>query len=202
MTLNKYKYKVIALYGKSAAGKDTVLKATVKSNPHLNPIISCTTRPPRQGEVDGVDYHFLTDDEVMKLVVCHQMLEITQFRGWYYGTPLSSLDITKFNIGVFNPEGIIKLQQRNDIDLIKIEVYAPDKIRLIRSLNRETNPDCEEICRRFMTDKTDWEKHQIEFDYDFWNLDDEPNQEQLNLFNYDDVIELLTNKGWLQAKIG
>ena len=53
-----------------------------------------------------------------------------------------------------------------------------------------------------MTDKADWEKHQIKFDYDFWNLDDEPNQEQLNLFNYDDVIELLTNKGWLQAKIG
>ena len=43
------------------------------------------------------------------------------------------------------------------IDLIPVEVLASDKIRLIRSLNREKNPDCEEICRRFFTDKKDFD---------------------------------------------
>ena len=57
------KVKVIALFGKAGSGKDTILRALVKVDPDkFNEIVSCTTRPPREGEQEGVNYHFLTID--------------------------------------------------------------------------------------------------------------------------------------------
>ena len=56
-------YKVIALIGKAGSGKDSILSAAVYNHPSLHTIISCTTRPPRGGEKDGVNYYFLTEKE-------------------------------------------------------------------------------------------------------------------------------------------
>ena len=56
------KYKVLALFGKSGAGKDTIQK-WLTTNYNMNGIISCTTRPKRDYEKDGVDYHFLSNEE-------------------------------------------------------------------------------------------------------------------------------------------
>lgn len=54
-------YKIIALIGKAGSGKDTILKEILKQEPiKYNEIISCTTRPKREGEIDGVNYYFLT----------------------------------------------------------------------------------------------------------------------------------------------
>ena len=56
------KIKVIAICGKSAAGKDTLLQEILKLNrPDVHEIISCTTRPPREGEVHGKNYYFLSN---------------------------------------------------------------------------------------------------------------------------------------------
>ena len=52
------KYKIIALFGKSSAGKDTIQKWLVQHMDNAHEIISCTTRPPRDYENDGIDYHF------------------------------------------------------------------------------------------------------------------------------------------------
>ena len=58
------KVKVIALFGKAGSGKDTILRALVKvDSDKFNEIVSCTTRPPREGEQEGVNYHFLTIDQ-------------------------------------------------------------------------------------------------------------------------------------------
>lgn len=88
------------------------------------------------------------------------MLEATYFNGWHYGTMASSLQ-EGVNIGVFNPEGYDCLRESSNFDksitVIGFYVKCPDKIRMIRQLNRETDPDVEEICRRFFSDREDFE---------------------------------------------
>lgn len=158
------KYCVIALYGASGSGKDTILNWVVSNYPKINPIISCTTRPPREGEVDGKDYHFISEEQMTEQIMSGEMLEATEFRGWFYGTQLSALSDQTVNIGVFNPAGLCALQQNPDIDLITVYIHAKDKTRLIRCLNREWDPNCDEIVRRFQTDKKDLEEYHLDFE--------------------------------------
>lgn len=151
------KIKIIALFGKSGAGKDTIQKWIMKHYPNkFNSIVSCTTRPKREGEIDGKDYFFLTNEEFAQKVLDLSMLEATEFRNWYYGTSIDQLDKDKINIGVFNIAGIEALLEDKRLDIFPVLVYASDKTRLLRALNREENPDCAEICRRFKTDNDDF----------------------------------------------
>ena len=62
----KKKYKIVALIGESGSGKDTVLRETVQKYPELHKIITCTTRPPREYEDDGVDYHFYSHEDFIR----------------------------------------------------------------------------------------------------------------------------------------
>ena len=164
------KYKVIALFGKSGAGKDTIQKWIVSNIPDINGIISCTTRPKRDYEEEGKDYFFLTNEDFAEKVLDGSMLEATEFRDWFYGTPISSLSKDKVNVGVFNPAGVSCLLEDNRLEVLPIQIIAPDKTRLIRTLNREDNPDCAEMCRRFFTDRDDFDA--IDFDYYIFNNDD------------------------------
>ena len=151
------KYQIVALIGKSGAGKDTIQKVTCQAHPLMfNPIVSCTTRPPRHGEIEGVDYHFITINEFTRKVLNGEMLEATEFRDWFYGTTINSLAPDKINIGVFNPAGVEALLDDPRLHVVVFEVVASDKDRLLRCLNREANPDCAEICRRFCTDEKDF----------------------------------------------
>ena len=155
--------KVIALYGKAGAGKDALLQATMKlAGTELNEIISCTTRPPRQGEVNHVNYHFVTLEEFTQMVLKGDMLEATEFRAWWYGTPLLSLDHDKVNIGVFNPAGMVALKEDPRLEVIPVKVEAADKVRLLRQLNREDDPDVAEIIRRYQTDEKDFREYEEE----------------------------------------
>lgn len=161
--MNK-KYKIVALFGKSCAGKDTIQKYIVSSMPYLvNSIISCTTRPKRDYEKDGIDYHFLSDKHFGDKIMNGSMLEATAFRGWFYGTPVESLKENFINIGVFNIEGIECLLSDPRLEVFPIYIKASDKVRLKRSLLREKNPDVEEIIRRYKTDKKDFSN--INFKY-------------------------------------
>jgi len=168
----KNKIKIIAICGKSAAGKDTLLKEILKlDRTDLHEIVSCTTRPPREGEVDGINYHFLTNQEFADKIENGQMLEATVFRDWCYGTSLDSLKSDGINVGVFNLDGVDILLDNPKIDLYIVEVYAPDKLRLLRSLNREVNPDVKEIIRRYEADEKDFEGFN-DAHYRVENLDD------------------------------
>lgn len=152
------KVKVIALFGKAGSGKDTILHALVNKFPDkYNEIVSCTTRPPREGEQEGINYYFLTVDQFTEKVLNGDMLEATEFNNWHYGTALSSLSTDKVNVGVFNPEGIRCLMEDNFVDLIAYYVQVGDKERLIRQLIREVDPDVKEIIRRFSADEKDFE---------------------------------------------
>lgn len=160
------KYKIIALFGKSGAGKDTVQKWLINST-NMNGIVSCTTRPPRDYEQDGVDYHFISVDEFTKKVLNYSMLEAMSFNSWFYGTPIESLSLDTINIGVFNIEGIKNLIQNPQLKVVPIYVKTDDKIRLLRILQREDNPNCHEICRRFLADEKDF--YDIDFNYSEFN---------------------------------
>lgn len=167
------KYKIIALFGKAGSGKDTIQKWMVNHFPDLHGIVSCTTRPPRDYEENDVDYHFLSIEDFTKQVLDGTMLEATDFRGWFYGTPLSSLDIDRINIGVFNIAGIQALLEDSRLEVYPVIIYAPDKTRLIRQLMREEQPDCTEICRRFQTDNSDFLKVDFEPFFVWQNYDEE-----------------------------
>lgn len=155
MGAKKMKIKVVALFGKAGSGKDTILKEVV-ANGGFHEIVSCTTRPMREGEQDGVDYHFITNEKFTDLVLDNRMLEATVFRDWCYGTSLDELKYDQINIGVWNPEGLELLIEHPSIDVLPIYIVADDKIRLLRQLMRETNPDCAEIVRRYGTDEQDF----------------------------------------------
>lgn len=149
--------KIVALMGEAGSGKDTILHRIMEKYPsYFNEIISCTTRPPRQGEKEGVNYHFLSVEDFIRKILNGDMLEATEFNGWHYGTDSQSLTIDKINIGVFNPEGVRCLQEDENIELYVFYVRAAGKQRLLRQLNREENPDVDEIIRRYKADTEDF----------------------------------------------
>lgn len=178
------KIKIIALFGKAGSGKDTIQKSVLAQFANqVHEIVSCTTRPPRDYEKNGIDYHFLSIEEFTKKVLNGSMLEATEFRGWFYGTPFDSLNLDKINIGVFNIAGIQALLEDSRLEVYPVIVYAPDKVRLMRQLLREENPDCEEICRRFQTDNKDFKKIDFEpfFVWENYNVKETLSDHLLNI---------------------
>lgn len=75
------------LSGPSGVGKSTVIQELRRASPHIWLSVSVTTRSPRPGEVDGREYHFVTDAEFDQLVERGELLEWAHFAGNRYGTP-------------------------------------------------------------------------------------------------------------------
>ena len=164
------KIKIIALYGESGSGKDYWAKQLLAQfHNKTHAIVSCTTRPPRDYEKEGVDYFFLTPDQFGEKVLNGDMLEATSFNDWFYGTSLSALDPEKINVGVFNPEGMECIIEDPRLDVTPVYIYASAKTRLLRALNREDNPNCHEICRRFFTDEKDFDEMEEFESYSYYN---------------------------------
>lgn len=154
-------YELIILCGKAGAGKDYLLQQILKHYGNdINAIISDTTRPPRSYEQDGVDYNFLsleTFSETKHLeITSYEVGGDENFNLWLYGTPYSSLDKNKLNIGIFNVDGIRQIYDKNDIKPHIFYISADDRTRLIRQFDREEYPDYSEICRRFLADEKDF----------------------------------------------
>ena len=183
------KYKIIALFGESGAGKDTIQRWLTEIYPdEAHKVVSCTTRPPRDYERNGIDYYFIDAEFFAKKVLDGSMLEATTFNNWAYGTPIDSLKEDKINVGVFNLAGIECLLEDPRLDVTTIYVKVPSKIRLMRCLERENNPNCEEICRRFLADQRDFSD--ITFDFDFeWDNDKTPTFRK----NLKETLETNTN---------
>lgn len=150
-------FKVIALMGKAGSGKDALLHELIHQCPDANEMISCTTRPIREGEVHGVNYFYMTPEEFGARVLNGEMLECTEFNNWFYGTSYEALRSDCINIGVFNPAGVESMLHFPDIEVKVFYITASDKTRLLRQLNRESNPDVREIIRRYAADEIDFE---------------------------------------------
>lgn len=157
-------YKIIAIMGEAGSGKDSLMQEILKLKPEFHEIISCTTRPMREGEAEGVNYYYYTPEQFGDRVLHDEMLECTVFNDWFYGTSYDSVRSDCINIGVFNPTGIESLLARSDVDVKVIRVVAEDKTRLIRQLNREEQPDVREIVRRFNVDWMDFDGIEEDFE--------------------------------------
>lgn len=78
---------LIVLSGPSGAGKDTILHTLLQKSQDLRLSVSATTRNPREGEVDGRDYFFVTKEQFLSLRQNGEVLESAEYCGNYYGTP-------------------------------------------------------------------------------------------------------------------
>ena len=83
----KQKGMLMVISGPSATGKSTIVKEYLKRNPQIKMSVSATTRQPRPGETDGVNYFFLNKDVFRKRLENGEFLEHAQVYGNYYGTP-------------------------------------------------------------------------------------------------------------------
>lgn len=150
-------YKIIALMGESGCGKDYIATSLTTLYPNAyHRVVADTTRPKRDYEVDGVDYNFISIEDFAGYVLDGTMLEASCFNdNWYYGTNKLSLNENKINIVILNPIGFERLKENNDEDIKIYSIYIKTEPldRLVACLHRESNPDCHEICRRFLADE-------------------------------------------------
>jgi guanylate kinase len=120
--MNK-KGMLVILSAPSGCGKDTVFKELCKIRSDIVESVSATTRSPREGEVDGVNYFFKTEEEFKQLIINNGLLEYTVYNNCYYGTPV---------------EGVEKAIQDGKVCFLIIEVQGAQNIMKMR-------PDCVSI---------------------------------------------------------
>ena len=77
---------LIVLSGPSGVGKSTVISSLLARRPDIYFSVSFTTRPPRAGEVNGVNYHFVSRQEFERMIAADELLEYAEYVGNYYGT--------------------------------------------------------------------------------------------------------------------
>lgn len=92
VTFGKNKGFCVVLSSPSAAGKSSIARALVKVDDNIKLSISATTRPPRVGEVDSVDYYFKSIEEFNRLIQNNSLLEYTNIYNNYYGTPKKPIE--------------------------------------------------------------------------------------------------------------
>ena len=124
------------LMGKSATGKDTLQQQLAKDY-DIERVVTATTRPMREGEQDGRDYHFKTDAEFNELIATGSLIEYTEFNGVKYGCPKSSVDFDKDQCIILEPEGVqnfIKELGQENVFVVSMELE--DDIRKLRAEGR------------------------------------------------------------------
>ena len=113
--------RLFVISGASGVGKSTVLKLVMQQCPQLQFSVSATTRPPRPGETDGVNYYFITHEQFQQMIAEDAFIEYDEHMGNYYGTPKSELQeklrygdmfldiepVGAFNVRKINPEAIL-----------------------------------------------------------------------------------------------
>lgn len=159
--------------GKSATGKDTIYQKVLHENElNLQRIIPYTTRPIREGEIDGREYHFCKEEDVQKLEKEGRIVELrtydTVYGIWkYFTVDDGNIKLEKENyllIGTL--EAYIKIRDYfGKENVVPIYIEVEDGDRLIRAISREKEqeiPKYEEMCRRFLADAKDFSEEKLE----------------------------------------
>ena len=141
--------KLFVLVGKSASGKSTILN-DVLSKLDIPVLLSNTTRPPRDNEIDGVDYNFVDMHTFDTDYKNENILEYDVFRldslkqTWVYYTKKSDLLLPQTSqIKVVSPTGLAQLMSNKELkdNIVSIFIDCPDKLRQKRYLSRSISPD-------------------------------------------------------------
>lgn len=154
---------MIIIVGESASGKSSLEKYLAESFGYKR-TISYTTRPPREGEIDGVDYYFITEDEYVEKFNNGFFVETGAYNGWFYGT--TKEQYSKDTVCVLTPHGLRQIKKSldsNKLDIKSIYLKVPRKDRLIKSLQR--GDDIDEAIRRNLSDVGQFDGIEDEVDY-------------------------------------
>ena len=156
---------MIVLVGESASGKSSIEKYLV-DNYGYSKVVSYTTRQPRPNEVDGVDYHFISVDEFLKLKEQGFFAETAMYNNWHYGT--AKEDCTDDKIAVLTPHGLRQISKVDGINVTSFYINVPRRDRLIKILQRGDN--IEEAYRRSLSDVGQFDGIEDEVDYVIHNV--------------------------------
>ena len=165
--------KLFCIMGKSASGKDTIYKRLIQDETlGLKTIVSYTTRPMREGEQDGVEYHFVSEEKLAELKAEGKVIECRDYDTvhgiWSYFTADDgqvdfSGDQDSVIIGTLESYAKIRIFYGKD-HVVPIYVNVEDGERLSRALNREKQqeqPKYQEMCRRFLADAKDFSEEKL-----------------------------------------
>ena len=136
---------LVVISGPSGVGKGTVRSALFNMTGHdLVYSVSMTTRAPREGEVDGVDYYFVTREEFEQRIRENKLLEYAEFVGNYYGTPLDKVEeqlaLGKEVVLEIEVQGALQVREKMK-DALFIFIAPPSIEDLYqRLINRGTEP--------------------------------------------------------------
>lgn len=161
-------YRVIAIVGCTASGKDTLARRIAKSmNGHL--VCSYTTRPKRTCETDGVEHYFITKEEMQKIKDSGEMFAYTinEQTGYEYCASKDCLREDKLNIYIINPEGIKYLKSSaisSEVDLYAVMLHADVAVLERRALSR--GDDANVFTKRLKSEWKEFSKFYVEKQYD------------------------------------
>ena len=164
--------KIYCMMGKSSTGKDTLYKRLLKDpDLSLKTIIPYTTRPIREGEQEGVEYFFCTEEETEALERQGKIIELRAYHTvhgiWkYFTVDDGQIALEKQSYLVIGTlESYLKIREYyGKENVIPIYIEVEDGERLTRALTREKQekqPKYEELCRRFLADAKDFSEEKL-----------------------------------------
>lgn len=175
--------KIFYFMGKSASGKDTIYKKIKELLPELKTIVIYTTRPIREGETEGVEYHFVNERQLQELKKQGKVIELREYNTvhgiWTYFTVDDGQFDTDDNylaIGTLESyQGLKKYFGTEKVVPIYIEVEDGERLsRAVARERAETHPKYAELCRRFLADSADFSEEKLreaEITHRFYNID-------------------------------
>lgn len=164
--------KIIYIMGKSSSGKDTIFNI-LKDKLNVKDYILYTTRPIRNGEIDGKTYHYITDTEMQEYIDGKKENKLIEKRTyqtvhgpWTYATISDEQFKTDKDLIMLGTlESYLEMEKYFLDKLLPIYIEVEDGLRLERALNREKqqqNPKYRELCRRFLADSKDFSEENLE----------------------------------------
>lgn len=145
---------LVVVSGPSGAGKGTVIKKYMENKVNTSLSISMTTRKPRPGEVDGVDYFFVTKEQFEKEIKDGNLLEYASYNDNYYGTPKkyveSKISSGKDIILEIEIQGAMKIKESNE-KAIFVFIMPPSLKELLKRLVNRKTETLDKVLSRFIT---------------------------------------------------
>lgn len=154
------KGKLVVYTGCSGVGKGTIMKKLLKRNPNIKLSVSCTTRPPRDEDIEGITYYFVTKDRFKEIINEDGFLEHAEFCGNMYGTPEKPLnDLLEKGFDVFleiEVDGGMQVMKKRP-DCVSIFITPPSMEELEKRLRGRATEDEETIIKRMARAKEEME---------------------------------------------
>ncbi len=173
---------MIVLSSPSGAGKTTLTRKLLAENPDMTMSVSATTRHPRRGEKDGVDYYFVSKEKFSELETEDEFLEHARVFDNFYGTPRAPVEeaLQEGRDVVFDIDwqGAQQLTQAAAEDLVRIFILPPNMRELEKRLRTRAQDSDETIAKRMSKSEAEI-SHWLEYDYVIVNEDIDTAMEEL-----------------------